>query len=63
MALCFVCASLFQMWLLFCHCLFLVSPSFGTPGKLCFVIVAFFEYLHIYICSPRHRHYVIAVRL
>ena len=31
----------FRMWHLFCHYLFLISPSFGALGRLCFVIVAF----------------------
>ena len=29
------------MWRLFCHYLFLISPSFGASGGLCFIIVAF----------------------
>ena len=36
------------MWHLFCLCKFLVSPSFWTWRSLCFVIVAFPEYLHLY---------------
>ena len=31
----------FHMWRVFCHYLFLISPSFGASGGLCFVIVAF----------------------
>ena len=31
----------FHMWRLFCHCLFLISPSVGASGGLCFVIVEF----------------------
>ena len=34
---------------LFVPLLFLSSPSFGTSGGLCFVNVAFLEYLHLYI--------------
>ena len=29
------------VWRLYCHCLFFISPLFGTSGRLCFVIVAF----------------------
>ena len=36
------------MWCLFCHCLFLVSLSVGSPGRLFFVIVAIREYPHLY---------------
>ena len=28
--------------------LFLISPCFGASGRLCFVIVAFPRYLHLY---------------
>ena len=31
----------FNLWHLFCHCLFLISPCFGHPGRAWFVIVAF----------------------
>ena len=41
----------FHMWRLFCHYLFLISPSFGVSGGLCFVIVAFPGYLHLYFSS------------
>ena len=34
------------MWRLFCHYLFLISPSFGASGRLCFVIVTFSGYTH-----------------
>ena len=34
---------------LFSHYLFLISPSFGASGRLCFVIVTFTRYLHFYI--------------
>ena len=33
---------------LFCHCLFLRSPCFGASGRLCFMIVAFPGYFHLY---------------
>ena len=36
------------MWRLFCHYLFLISLSFDASGRLCFVIVAFPGYPHIY---------------
>ena len=39
----------FKMWHLFCPYLFLISPSFGTLGGLCFVIVAFPGYLRIHL--------------
>ena len=29
-------------------CLFLISPSFGTSGRLCFVIMTFPGYIHIF---------------
>ena len=32
--------------------LFLISPSFGASGGLCFLIVTFPGYLHIYFLSP-----------
>ena len=32
----------------FRYCLTLLSPSFGALGRLCFVIVAFPGYLHLY---------------
>ena len=38
----------FHTWHLFWHYLFLISPSFGALGGLCFVIVAFPGYLHLY---------------
>ena len=31
-----------------CHCLFLVSSSFRDSGMVCFVILAFPEYLYLY---------------
>ena len=31
----------------FCHCLFLVSPSFGASGSLYFVIAAFPGFIHL----------------
>ena len=37
----------FYMCRLVCYCLFLICPSFGTSGRLCFVIVAFPGYRHI----------------
>ena len=48
----------FYMWHLFCHHMFLISPSFGASSKLCFVIVAFSGYFtHIlgikYFPSPK----------
>ena len=39
------------MWRLFCHFLFLIFPSFCDSVKLCFEIVAFPKYMHLYICS------------
>ena len=36
---------------LFCPYLFLISPSFGASGVLCFVIVTFPRYLHLYFCG------------
>ena len=38
----------FLMKHLFVHYLFLNSSSFGASGGLCFVIVAFTGYLHLY---------------
>ena len=38
----------FHMWSLFCPYLFPISPSFGALGRMCFVIVAFSGYLHIF---------------
>ena len=32
----------------FCHYLFPTFPPFGASGGLCFVIVAFTKYLHLY---------------
>ena len=40
----------FHMWRLFCPHLFLLSHSFGTSVGLCFVILAFPGYLHLYYC-------------
>ena len=37
------------MWRLFCLCLFLLAPSFGTLGRLCFVTVAFLGYFHLFV--------------
>ena len=50
------CSSLFmrrwfRMWRLCCHCLFLISPSLGASGRLCFLILTFPGYLHIYFCQ------------
>ena len=36
------------MWHLFCHCLFLISPSFSASEGLCFIILAFPAYLHLF---------------
>ena len=36
-----------RIWRLFCHCLFLISPSFGASERLCSAAVAFTGYLHI----------------
>ena len=36
------------MWHLFCPYLFLISPSLGALEGLCFVIVVFPGYLHLY---------------
>ena len=33
--------------------LFLISPSFGAPGRPCFMIVAFPVYLYLYFCLSR----------
>ena len=33
------CSSSFHKWCLFCHYCFLISPSFVSFGRLCFVIV------------------------
>ena len=35
------------MWSLFCHYLILIFPSFGAPGGLCVMLVAFPEYLYL----------------
>ena len=35
------------MWRLCCTDLFLIIPSFGALGRLCFVIMAFPEFLHL----------------
>ena len=37
------------MWRLFCHYLFLISPTFGASARLCLVNVAFSLYLHLYL--------------
>ena len=48
-----------------CHCLFLISPSFGALGKLCFVIVTFPEFLYsitktyLYNFDPLKPHFYI----
>ena len=39
-----------NMWSLYCSYLILISPSFGASGRLCFVIVAFPGYRHLYFC-------------
>ena len=39
----------FRVWRLFCHYLFLISPDFDASGRLCFLIVAFPGYLHLYL--------------
>ena len=36
------------IWRLFCHCLMLISPSFGALKRPCFVIVAFPGYTYLY---------------
>ena len=38
----------------FCPYLFLISPSFGASGRLCFVIVAFSGYLYLYFYIKSH---------
>ena len=43
-----VCVPVFQMWNSSCYYLFSVSPAFGASGRLCFVIVAFPGYFHLY---------------
>ena len=50
----FLCLWL-HMWRSFCHYLFLISPSFGPSGRLCFVNVTFLKYLHLYFCSIKTR--------
>ena len=37
-----------HMWRLLYHYLFPISPYFGVSGRLCFVIVTFPGYLHLY---------------
>ena len=39
----------FHTWRLCCPYLFLIAPVFGASGGLCFVIMAFPWYLHIYV--------------
>ena len=34
------------MWRSFSHNLFLISPSYGNSGRMCFVTVVFLEYFH-----------------
>ena len=34
---------------LYCRYLFLISPSIGALRRMCFVIVAFPGYLHVYV--------------
>ena len=48
----FVWQSVVYMWSLFCHYLFLISPSFGASWGLNFVIkaFAFSGYLHLQFC-------------
>ena len=41
------------MWRLFCHCWFLIIPSFGASGKLCFMIVEFSGFL-LFFCTVCH---------
>ena len=48
----------FHMCPLFCHYLFLSSPSFGASGRLCFLIVAFPGYFHIYFVSFKSPWYL-----
>ena len=38
----------FLMWRLWYPYLFLIPPSFGDPGRFCFVMVAFVWHLHLY---------------
>ena len=38
----------FHIWRLFCHYLFLISPSFGASGRLSFVGLSFPGYLYLY---------------
>ena len=40
------------MWRLLCPYLFLITPCFDALGGLCFVIVAFFGYLHLNSFDP-----------
>ena len=38
--------TFFRVWHLFCHYLFLIFPSFGASGRLCFMIVSIFTYFN-----------------
>ena len=40
------------MWRLLCDYLFLISPSFGASGWLCFLMVALPGYIHFPVCFP-----------
>ena len=46
----FDCVSgVFHVRCLFFNHLFLMSPTFGVSGRLCFVVVAFPGYLYLYL--------------
>ena len=45
----FVCGLQFRMWRLRCPYVFLTFPFFDASGGLCFVIVTFPGYLHLYL--------------
>ena len=44
----FVCVSAVSHVTFVCHYLFLISPSFGRGGRLCFVSIALPGYLHLH---------------
>ena len=44
----FLCVGDFLCGGLFCHYLFLILPYFGDLGRMCFMIMAFPGYLHLY---------------
>ena len=48
-AVLFVCASVVSYVVFVLQLFFLISPSFGTLGRLCFVQVVFSGYLKLYV--------------